>query len=313
MDEPVTKRRPLIDMEEFERRLRRQSSGNQTDDDPLAELARLISGQQDSFQRVTEPQSQSSEDVRQDTWESGERKRPDGMERFIGGDLASVEARLADARPQETTGAPITGREEPVAQKRLTGGDFGSIEGETPQIAVATSSPKAQEPEGRELDATCQDSGNVHEKIASRRSLYIMIMAAIIIVGMVGIWASFSHRSGTSPPPEIATISDNGPAKSQLEKTNRSDVPTPDASVLGAEPQPSPGTVVNNAEQLVDPLQPRETMPAAGIAASPEQIETQVEPSSQTVPNEPEKMNVASVDSVELSSDKPPRAIAKNA
>jgi len=311
MDEPVTKRRPLIDMEEFERRLRRQSSGNQTDDDPLAELARLISGQQDSFQRVTEPQSQSSEDVRQDTWESGERKRPDGMERFIGGDLASVEARLADARPQETTGAPITGREEPVAQKRLTGGDFGSIEGETPQIAVATSSPKAQEPEGRELDATCQDSGNVHEEITSRRSLYIMIMAAIIIVGMVGIGASFSYRSGASPPPEIAIISENEPAKPQLEKTNRSDVP--DASVLGVAPQPSPGTVVNNVERLVDPLQPRETMPAAGIAASPEQIETQVGPSSQTAPIELEKMNTASVERHDplLSSDMPPRGTAK--
>ena len=45
MDEPVTKRRPMIDMEEFERRLRRQSSGNQTEDDPLAELTRLVSGQ----------------------------------------------------------------------------------------------------------------------------------------------------------------------------------------------------------------------------------------------------------------------------
>jgi hypothetical protein len=43
MLEPGTKRHPMIDMEEFERRLR-QSSGNQTDDDPLAELTRLISG-----------------------------------------------------------------------------------------------------------------------------------------------------------------------------------------------------------------------------------------------------------------------------
>ena len=53
-----------------------------------------------------------------------------------------------------------------------------------------------------------------------------------------------------------------------------------------AAPQPSPGTAV------ADPLQPRETetMPAAGIAASPEQIETQVEPSSQTAPIAPEKM-----------------------
>jgi hypothetical protein len=72
-----------------------------------------------------------------------------------------------------------------------------------------------------------------------------MIVAAIIIVGIVGIGASFRYRSGASPPPEIATISDNGAAKPQREKTNRSDVPTQDASVLGAAPQPSPGTAVN--------------------------------------------------------------------
>jgi hypothetical protein len=252
MREPVSKRHPMIDMEEFERRLRRRSSGNQTDDDPLAELARLTSGQQDSFQRVAEPQGQSSTEARQ----------------------------------------------------------------------VATLSSEAQETEAQEPDdlqsldddnTACQDPGTVNEEIVSRRSLYIMIVAAIIIVGIVGIGASFRYRSGASPPPEIATISDNGAAKPQLEKTNRSDVPTPDASVLGAAPQPSPGTAVNNVEQPVDPLQPRETMPAAGIAASPGQIETQVEPSSQTAPIEPEKMNSASVERHDAlpSSDMPPRATAK--
>ena len=64
MHETGTKRHPMIDMEEFERRLRRRSSGNQTDD-PLAELARLTSGQQDPFQRVAEPQGQSSTEARQ--------------------------------------------------------------------------------------------------------------------------------------------------------------------------------------------------------------------------------------------------------
>jgi hypothetical protein len=227
MHEPGTKRHPMIDMEEFERRLR-QSSGNQTEDDPLAELTRLISGQRDLVQRVAEPQGQSSTEARQG----------------------------------------------------------------------ATSSPEAQETEAQEPDAlqsldddkmACQDSGTVNEKI-SRRSLYMMIMAPIITVGMIGIGASVGYRSGASPPPEIATISEVGPAKPQLEKTNRSDVPTPDASIPGAAPQPSPGTVVNDVAQRVEP-QPRETMPTAGIAASPEQIETQAEPSRRTARIEP--MNTA--------------------
>src|SRR3984893_16201087 len=247
MHEPGTKRHPMIDMEEFESRLR-QSSGNQTEDDPLAEITRLISGQRDLVQRVAEPQGQTTE------------------------------ARQG-----------------------------------------ATSSPEAQGTEAQEPDAlqsldydkmACQDSSTVNEKIASRRSLYIRIMAPIITVGMIGIGASVGYKSGASPPPEIATISENGPAKPQLEKTNRSDVPTPDASISAAAPQPSPGTGVNDVAQRVEP-QPRETMPTAGIAASPEQIETQAEPSRRTAPIEP--MNTALVErhGALTSSDMPPRGIAK--
>ena len=73
-------RHQMIDMEEFERRLRRRSSGNQTDDDPLAELARLTSGQQDSFQRVVEPQGQSSTEARQVATSSPEAKEDRGPE-----------------------------------------------------------------------------------------------------------------------------------------------------------------------------------------------------------------------------------------
>jgi hypothetical protein len=161
MHEPGTKRHPMIDMEEFERRLR-QSSGNQTDDDPLAELTRLISGQWDLVQRVAEPEGQSSTEARQGV----------------------------------------------------------------------TSSPEAQETEAQEPDAlqsldddkmACQDSGTVNEKI-SRRSLYILIMVPIITVGMIGIGASVGNRSGASPPPEIATISEDGPAK-QTARTSQPRTP----------------------------------------------------------------------------------------
>ncbi len=165
MHEPGTKRHPMIDMEEFERRLR-QSSGNQTEDDPLAELARLISGQQDSFQRFAELQGQGSTEARQ----------------------------MATPSPE----APETEAQEPDAPQNLDDDNMA-----------------------------CHDSGNVNEEIASRRSLYIiMIMATIIIVGTIGIGASFGYRNGALQPPEIATISENGPAKPQLEKTSRSDVPT---------------------------------------------------------------------------------------
>src|ERR1700724_378839 len=79
MHEPGTKRHPMIDMEEFERRLRK-SSGNQTDDDPLAELTRLISGQRDLVQRVAEPQGQSSTEARQGTTSSTEAEETEAQE-----------------------------------------------------------------------------------------------------------------------------------------------------------------------------------------------------------------------------------------
>jgi cell division protein FtsN len=248
MNTPVTKRRPMIDMEEFERRLR-QSSGNQTDDGPLAELARVISGQKEPVQRVAEPQSQSSTEARQE----------------------------------------------------------------------ATSSPEAQNTEAEEPDAlqsldddkmACRDSGAVNEKIPSRRSLCITIVAAIIVAGIIGLVASVGYRKSASPPPEIALLSEIGPTEPQ--QTNRSDVPTPDTSILGRAPQPSP-TAVNNVEQQpVAPSRPRETVPAAEVAASPEQIETPVQPPSQTASIEPEKMNTASVEQhAAISSDMPPRAKPK--
>jgi hypothetical protein len=282
MHEPVTKRRPMIDMEEFERRLCRRSSGNQTEDDPLAELARPLGGQQASFQMVADPQGQRSMEARQDIWESGERQRPDAIKHFIGGDFASVEAGALDARGQgaitDLSGAGEPQAQEPCALLSLDGGTMA-----------------------------CQDFATINEKIRSRRPLYVM--AAIIIVGMAGMGASFGFRSGASSPP------DSGSAKPQLEETNRSDVPTPAASIFGQAPQPSAGAVANNADQPADPFQAGETMQAivaedgsakvradsglatevARIAASPEQIETQGRPSSRSAPIEPKKMNTASL------------------
>jgi hypothetical protein len=83
VNKPVTKRHPMIDMAEFEKRLR-QSSGNQTEDDPLAELARLTSGQQDSVHRVAEPQGQSLTGARQAAKPSPEAQEPVAQEPDLG-------------------------------------------------------------------------------------------------------------------------------------------------------------------------------------------------------------------------------------
>ena len=53
MNEPVTKSRPQIDVEEFERYLRETTKAPLSqEDDPLAELARLVSNNRDPYDEV---------------------------------------------------------------------------------------------------------------------------------------------------------------------------------------------------------------------------------------------------------------------
>ncbi|TAL81761.1 MAG: hypothetical protein EPN75_03700, partial [Beijerinckiaceae bacterium] len=61
MSEPVAKQRPMINLDEFERRLKRPATSPQGGDDPLAELARLVGNEQDPYQRVFQenPQGRS--------------------------------------------------------------------------------------------------------------------------------------------------------------------------------------------------------------------------------------------------------------
>jgi len=106
MHEPGTKRHPMIDMEEFERRLR-QSSGNQTEDDPLAELTRLISGQRGLVQRVAEPQGQSSTEARQGATspeaQEAEAQEPDALQ-SLDDDKRACQDSATGSSPQRAVG-----------------------------------------------------------------------------------------------------------------------------------------------------------------------------------------------------------------
>ena len=288
MNTPDTKRHPMINLEEFERR-RRQSSGNQTDDDLFAELARVISGQKEPVQRVAEPQSQSPTEARQEATSLPEAHKTEAEDR--------------DRVVQTATKLGL----EPIfeADLDLEGNAYGYRP--SPDALQSLDNDKIA-CRGSDKIA-CRGSGAGNGKIAPRRSLYIMIVAAIIVAGIIGVGVSVGYRSSASPPPEIALLSENGPAEPQ--QTNRLDVPTPDTSILRRAPQPSP-TAVNNVEQALDTSQPRETVAAAEVAASPEQIETQVQPPSPTAIIEPEKMNTAPVEQHDaISSDIPPRAKPK--
>ncbi|WOJ91039.1 hypothetical protein RZS28_07080 [Methylocapsa polymorpha] len=131
MSEPVTKRRPMIDLEEFERRLRRPRSANTWDSEPLPELAQLLGRQEGARRTGFEPKGQGAMKGNLYALTPSERKEPPPLERFITGDFAAIEAGLLGAGRQTAAGLAQAGewpieRREPPAPERVV--DFAAIE-----------------------------------------------------------------------------------------------------------------------------------------------------------------------------------------
>ncbi|WP_036257357.1 SPOR domain-containing protein [Methylocapsa aurea] len=225
MREPVAKRRSMIDFEEFERRLRPANSASRTEGDPLAELARLGGGREDPYKSVFEPRGQGSANA----WDQGESSLADPS-RGVSSDFAAIEAGLLGARQRDATTQPVDMDDAATFLAIDDGSEHWRYEDE---------------------HAPSQPIDNFGEEIRSRRPLYLM--AAIIVVGVAGIGASFAFKSGGSSVREVATIkAAEGPTKIQPESTATADVPAQDASILNRTPQAAPAALVNNAEQPVD-------------------------------------------------------------
>ena len=94
MNDVITKRRPMIDLDEFERRLGRPCSTDQRDGDPLAELLRIIGDKDEPHKTDLEPKTQLSAMARPDIGETGEWKQPDAQAHLVGGNFAAIEAGL---------------------------------------------------------------------------------------------------------------------------------------------------------------------------------------------------------------------------
>ena len=102
MSDVFTKRRPMIDLDEFERRLRRPCATDQRDADPLAELLRIIGDKDEPHKTDFEPKTQLSAMARPDAGEPGEWKQADAQVRLVGGDFAATEAGLLGTKQPET-------------------------------------------------------------------------------------------------------------------------------------------------------------------------------------------------------------------
>ncbi len=226
MSEPIVKRRPMIDLEEFERRLRKPLAANQGDDDPLAELARFVGEQEDPYKTVFEPLSRRPAGTLRRGPDHGEAEERGAHEPLIRGDFAEIEAGLLGAAWHESGGNPSESEE------------LDGCEG-------------AERWRYEDTAKGYHEAGPPVEEIRSQRPLYVM--AALIVAGIVGIGASFAFKGAVSPQDEIATIrAADGPAKIHPETAAGTEIPDQDASVLGGSPQQPPVALVNNVEQPAD-------------------------------------------------------------
>ena len=286
MSEPVMKPRSTIDLDEFERRLRHASS-DARDEDPLAELARLVGEPYDPYGEVFAHEAAShsvaaghptqlalQHDGRLEPGLSGAGPR-------LFGDFAAIEAGLRGAIP---TGADQ--REDFGRYHQADQGHYDTV---------------SHQPYGEQVDAYGQGGDHAPggfdpnwaehraEPVARmRRPVYIM--AATIAVGVIGIGAAFALKGHVATSPgEIKTImADAGPTKIQPPPDASSDAASSDANAFGKSGQTAPTKLVSREEQPVDIQQTvqdnaaRARMTAAGgtdassvpVPPSPGQVQT---------------------------------------
>lgn len=311
MSEPVVKRRPMIDLEEFERRLRKPFTANQGDDDPLAELARFVGGREDPFtedpyKTVFEPLGLSPAGTSRCGPDHGEGEERGAREPLIRGNFAAIEAGLLGAAGHE-------GGENLSDSMDLDGSEEAEGADHWRYADAAAESREASPP---------------FEEIRSRRPLYVM--AAMIVAGLAGIGASFGFKGAVSHQDELATIkAADVPSKIQPETVAAvSETPSQDAAILGGPPQQPPVAVVNNVEQPADlsaqasvtenPAEPPRAAAdlaagAASVSVPPPPAQAQLQPPrgphSIAELIEPKKVKTVSVrpDGTLLPNDAPPQ------
>jgi hypothetical protein len=304
MSEVVTKRRPMIDLDEFERRLCPPRSTDQRDGDPLAELLRIIGDKNEQHKTDFESKNQIAARARQDTGEPSEGKQPAAQVRLVSGDFATIEAGLLGTTQPRVAILPDAERltadfKRPNARAPLISGDFAAIEaallGSLREQATATVSETDMSNAFPSVDLgsdsrlyqdnqlASRHGGGADGHIRSRRPLYVM--AAIAIAGMAGIAVSFGLNSRLSGPPEIASIkADNGPDKQQTDAISSADIPAQDAAILSKPQAPSPIALDNGTKQPLDLPQAGERTPAV---VSPIESQAPIESESAAAPTAP--------------------------
>ena len=301
MSEPIIKRQPLIDLEEFERRMRQVDFRSAGGGDAVAELFRIVGaeGQTDEANAVVSPSAVSDNIASEPI-----AKR---QTLLIDGDFAEIEAALLRAAaeaaaPSEALAAPEPQTSEPreldgsVEEADslidLAGGDFSANASELPDDAgVPTLSAGRDEPvlPDASLDSSLKAplaldrfvylddaavSGSeavAEEEKRSRRPLYIM--AAVVLAGIAGIAVSTSlKRDGAAEvsqePSKAAAVA---PASSETASAKAEPDATASADAAGTVPQGDAAPQHDAASHVIslnqDPAPDNASAPLAAASA----------------------------------------------
>ncbi|WPP03539.1 hypothetical protein [Methylocella tundrae] len=266
MSEPVTRRQPLIDLDEFERRMRRPDSPHVSDEAAIVELMRLIGAPDEKAAETEDGRQAVGFEPEHETDASATAFEPadaNSQEPVIGGDFAEIEAALLRAARQTDRLPEPVAAPEPAAAVELRAlrdeedtpddyveshfsaiaEEFLGVPQSLPAALSATRDETVLESAGAELDrfvyvddaAVSGEAALADEEKRSRRPLYLM--AAVVFAGVAGIGASFSFRhDGASEASQAASKT----PVAQSEETTPAAKPNATASAEAASPAPAP-------------------------------------------------------------------------
>jgi hypothetical protein len=313
MNESPARVRQPIDLDEFERRLRSAANPSHADQDPLAELARLVGQGNPAAAHQEQPQLQNSLPSHQalpepQDYAAPHIHRPDpsfnprlrdpaplaertyssapeaqGHESQVPVDMGQIEAQMRDFRRNYEPMANTAPRQEPSFDgQHSVNADPRNADARSYADPRIDSSAYAPEP-------AYLDDVEVEPK--PRRTLWLASAGLVVVMGAIGL--GFVYKGGAKLGGEAPTIlAAAGPTKVQPPNPTNSDTTNASSTILdkGQADRVTASKIVTREEQPVDlaaqrPIPRDVTAAASPIPAVPavqkSEISTPVPPASQ--------------------------------
>ena len=307
MSDVVTQRRPMIDLDAFERALRTPSSTDPKDRDPVNEILRVLGGKDDAAETKFPsfaPAKPCLDEANPQAWPipSPQHAKLEGLAAFRPG----LSCGKADG-------------EKLAVKIPLICGDFASIEAGLlgkPQDGTSEHSSEPTDPAKPALASSTDALSLLKEKPQKRSRLPIYVAAALGTVALAALAVIATYDRGTPDEQgleEVATVNDEAPV--WTDPTGRASAvaaaPVPDNLPLIASPEETAGVAPGNTDAPVETAQGQD-LPSMVNPTIPETQTADNAQASVAPPNVEEiaKPPVAPVPAPHVSKPKPAKASA---